>query len=438
MNLLDLYQRRGLTARRASSHKGGEYHGPCPAPGCGGEDRFHLWPQQGESGTFWCRQCGIGGDAIQFLRDIEGMGYREACAALGKEPAGLSPSSPSPPRLHPPQWQPEAATIPGEEWQAKAAALVEWAHGHLLANPEQLAWLAARGIGLETVKAARLGWSPGEHGKDLWRPRAAWGLPEEMREDTGKPRRLWIPRGLVIPRMEGAAVHRLRIRRPEGEPRYYVLPGSSAAPLYLGQDQPAAVVVEAELDALALFAAAGDLVGAYAIGNSSAKPDAASAARLRRLDLILVSTDFDDPDAKGERAGTKAARWWLERFPPAERWPVPAGKDPGDAYQAGVCLREWIIAGLPAGLSRRPETRPEAAAQAPGAGDIMEGKTGSGRRYLLVEDPEDLTEAQARHPGCAVFTLAEADALWQMTPAEAEAAISAREAGGGFDDNEPF
>ena len=436
MNILSLYQRQGLSARRASSHKGGEHHGPCP--GCGGEDRFHLWPQQGESGTFWCRVCGKGGDAIQFLREFENMGYREACAALGKELSAHSAPSSAAPRLRPPQWQPEAATIPGEDWQAKAAALVEWAHGHLLANAGQLAWLAARGIDAETVKSARLGWNPGEYGKDLWRPRAAWGLPEEIREDTGKPRRLWLPRGLIIPRLEGEAVHRLRIRRPEGEPRYYVVPGSSAAPLYLGHDRPAAVVVESELDALALFAAAGDLVGAYAIGNSSTKPDAVSAARLRRLDLLFVSTDFDEPDAKGERAGTKAARWWLEQFPQACRWPVPAGKDPGDAFKAGVNLREWIAAGLPAGLARLAERRPETSAPAPALGKVVEGKSGSGRRYLLFERPEDLAEVQAGYPGCAVFALAEADILWRMTPAEAEAAIIAREAGGGFDDNEPF
>jgi len=199
-----------------------------------------------------------------------------------------------------------------------------------------------------------------------------------------------------------------------------------------------AVVIEAELDAWALFSAAGDLVGAYAIGNSSAKPDAASAARLRRLDLILVATDFDEPDAKGERPGTKAARWWLEQFPQACRWPVPSGKDPGDAFKAGVNLRQWIAAGLPAGLARLAENWPETSAPAPALGKVMESKSSSGRRYLLVEQSEDLAEVQARYPSCAVFALAEADILWRMTPAEAEAAIIARETGADIHDNEPF
>jgi hypothetical protein len=343
MNLLDIYQGKSHQARRASSHKGGEYHGPCP--GCGGKDRFHLWPNQGENGTFWCRQCDKGGDAIRYLRDFEGMSFQEACAALGKEPGARAWHSPGGAPCRP-VWHPEPATVPGQLWQQKAEKLTIWAHDCLLSTHVELQRLAARGIDLETVKLARLGWNPGERGKDLWRPREAWGLPEEIREETGKHRRLWLPRGLVIPRMEGEGVQRLRIRRPEGEPRYYVLPGSGSAPLYLGCQHRAAVVVESELDAWALVAAAGDLVGAYGIGNSSAKPDTESFARLRALDLILVATDFDELDQKGERAGAKAARWWMETFPQADRWPVPIGKDPGEAYGAGVNLRDWIKAGI--------------------------------------------------------------------------------------------
>ena len=83
VNLLDIYQGKSLQARRASSYKGGEYHGPCPV--CGGVDRFHIWPQQGEHGSFWCRQCGKGGDAIAFLRTVDGLSYRDACTALGRD-----------------------------------------------------------------------------------------------------------------------------------------------------------------------------------------------------------------------------------------------------------------------------------------------------------------------------------------------------------------
>lgn len=345
VNLLDIYQGKSLQARRASSYKGGEYHGPCPV--CGGVDRFHIWPQQGEHGSFWCRQCGKGGDAIAFLRTFDGLSYRDACTALGRDLGDTNPPSRTT-IIRRPAWQPEPAIIPGEQWQAQAEKLTAWAHQHLLAMPEHLQWLAGRGIGLDTVKTSFLGWNPGQKGKDLWRPRQSWGLPEEINEETGKPRRLWFPQGLVIPCFNRGQVQRLRIRRPAGEPRYYVVPGSSRAPLYLARHHQAVVVVESELDALALAEAAGDLLGVYAIGNSSAKPDADSCERLREMDVLLIATDFDEPDAKGNRPGAKASRWWLETFPRARRWPPAAGKDPGEMHQAGISLREWIRVGIAA------------------------------------------------------------------------------------------
>ena len=32
-----------------------EFAGPCPW--CGGEDRFVVWPNQGQGGRFMCRRC---------------------------------------------------------------------------------------------------------------------------------------------------------------------------------------------------------------------------------------------------------------------------------------------------------------------------------------------------------------------------------------------
>ena len=61
MNILDLYGASGAgELRKASTTKGGEWHGPCP--GCGGDDRFHVWPEQKDGGTYWCRGCNKAGD----------------------------------------------------------------------------------------------------------------------------------------------------------------------------------------------------------------------------------------------------------------------------------------------------------------------------------------------------------------------------------------
>ncbi|MCL5124019.1 MAG: hypothetical protein M1511_05885 [Deltaproteobacteria bacterium] len=68
--------------RRAG--KGDEYVGACPD--CGGKDRFHVWPSDGETGRFWCRTCGRKGDGIDYLRWQHNMTFQQACDATGKTP----------------------------------------------------------------------------------------------------------------------------------------------------------------------------------------------------------------------------------------------------------------------------------------------------------------------------------------------------------------
>lgn len=77
MNVLELAQKHGIY-KRISSAKGGEYAGPCPVKSTcngSGEDRFHIWPEQDDHGSWWCRKCEKGGDAIQFLMDVEGLSF---------------------------------------------------------------------------------------------------------------------------------------------------------------------------------------------------------------------------------------------------------------------------------------------------------------------------------------------------------------------------
>jgi hypothetical protein len=86
MNLLDLIS-RDVPLRRTSSKHGGEFSGPCPL--CRrGKDRFKVWPvlrrwaclgfKAGRAG------CDRSGDAIDYLRQRDGMSYADACAQLGR------------------------------------------------------------------------------------------------------------------------------------------------------------------------------------------------------------------------------------------------------------------------------------------------------------------------------------------------------------------
>ncbi len=347
-----LYRRVG-----SSSVRGPEYHGPCPV--CGGNDRFHLWPEQG-TGSFWCRGCEKGGDLVEFYRWRDGVGYKDACQRAGIDAktyaAQSTPSTKN--NTTSALFVPRSADPVLPAWSEHAAKFADWCHLQLLNTPNQLAWLAARGIDADLVAQFNLGWNP----VDTWRAREAWGLPTLLRGD-GKPKKLWLPQGLIIPQSIDNTVARLRIRRPDGEPKYYVVPGSSREPFVTGTES-AYVVVESELDAISLHGAAGDLVGCVAMGNSTAKPTAALWMLLQRSIHISVSLDSDAPKknqqtGKMEAAGASASRWWLTNVPTAERVPMIGGKDPGEAYQNGVNLRAWVLAGLPPRFHLKDRMRSE-------------------------------------------------------------------------------
>ncbi|EFL53031.1 P4 alpha zinc-binding domain protein [Solidesulfovibrio fructosivorans JJ]] len=387
-DLLGLFEAHGLAPKKKT---GGEWAAPCPA--CGGEDRCMIKPADHEGrGGYWCRQCGAYGDAIQFLRDYEGMSYVEACRHLGIEAARATASSlPRPPKPSAGQGTFEAAPSvpPAELWTQKATDFAAWAHQQLLASPKELAWLAARGLPLEAVQRYRLGWNPGEKGRScLIRPRARWGLPpvEGKPDKSGKPtlkKTFWIPRGLVIPHFAGTApdspVARLRIRRPEAdrrefraETKYYVIPGSNMDAMILGRDARAFVVVESELDALMLHHVAGDLAGAVSVMTASVrKIEAGVLETLHDALAILVALDAEGKDG----AGAKGCARWMASFPRAKRWPVPVGKDPGEAFEKGANLRAWILAGLPAVL--RPGLLPPGQPRCVGAGEEEAARGGA-------------------------------------------------------------
>jgi hypothetical protein len=301
---------------------------------------------------FYCFGCGKGGDVLDFLQAHLGLSFpdavRHAAARCGVDVETADGTAAQPvPRVAPkppaaPAWSPDRRRAPDATWIEHAAKLVDWAHAQLLgeAGTAVRAWLWARGIDAAAVERFKLGWNPGRGGKDLYRERKSWGLPDEMRPD-GRAKKLWIPRGLVIPLVVDGDVWRVRIRREENTgPRYYVLPGSSMRQLVAAGGRPAAVVVESELDAVMLAAIAGDLVTAVGLGSASARPDADAHALLADAVRILVSLDYDG-------AGKDNWQWWRAHYRQAKRYPTSSGKDPGEAYQSGSDIRAWIIGGLP-------------------------------------------------------------------------------------------
>jgi len=352
-DMVQLVEAAGVVLKKVAGTNGGEWAGACP--GCGGSDRFRVWPaDRGGRGSFWCRGCGRGGDDVQFLVEFKGMGYKKAFAACGREgvPSGYRPAAYRAVAASAAEnaFVPRGYNPPVETWEIKAAAFADAAHAALLENDAVLRYLAGRGLDLQAVKGFRLGWFAGENGKNcLFRPRVAWGLPRVFNPKTGKDKMLWIPRGLVIPTWKGGRLYRLRIRRPaedlrtDADVKYYVVPGSGMDLAGHNPDHRVYVVVEADLDEMLIARRAGSIVGSVALGSAAAKPGAGMYWRLQQAVRLLIALDHGDDNL----AGAKAARWWLDQFPQARRWPVPMGKDPGEAFEKGVDIKAWIHAGLP-------------------------------------------------------------------------------------------
>ena len=347
MNLLDITFLAG-TLKHVAGNSGGEFAGPCPK--CGGEDRFRVWPDHpsgAAGGKFYCRGCHWSGDGIAFLMEQEGMKYPEACRQLGQAPKMRR----APTIKVKDTWEPKTAILPGEDWQKAAGKFAAFAAGQMGKNKAAQEYAHGRGLTPETIQALRIGWNP----STLRQERESWGLPEEISDKTGKPKRIWLPSGLVIPSMDkNGNIVALKIRRsnwkPEDElPKYVWVSGGYNAPMVLLEEKgKPCVVVESELDAIFCAQSAGSLVTAIAMRSSVNRPDAATHRLLAAAPLILVSLDADE-------AGTKEIKWWEDYYMSAKWWPVPTGKDVGDMMATPGMVRAWIEAGLPEQRQEQPQ-----------------------------------------------------------------------------------
>jgi len=323
-NVLDVALDLGLQPRHVASTGQGEYSSSCPF--CGGQNRFRLWPNEGRGGRYWCRQCDRKGDAIQLCRDACGLTYPEACERLGALPRSVLPDLP----YRPP---PRPSTSPSLAWQAKAEAFVAKTHRLLLANAQMVQQLKEdRGLDMETMLKARLGWNPRECREE----RMHWDLPVTAGKSI-----LYLPRGMVIPRLEGRLVQGIKVRRsdwvPEDRwPKYWLIAGSKSTPSIYGEPFRPFFVVESELDALLVQQEARDLVRCLALGGVSNSPDQHVEAQLR-AEPFLLSLDYDD-------AGRVGYEKWQSHYPNAVVWPSDVGKSVGD--MRGADLRAWVVAGL--------------------------------------------------------------------------------------------
>lgn len=356
MNLVELAKEKGLYPRRTAATHGGEYH--CACPECGGKDRFVIWPNQKQNkcvGRYWCRQCSVHGDAIEFCRKIMGLSWDDALKKLDLpsiqfEKQHLLARS-TRPKL-------AVANEPPQLWKERANGFVQRSHDALLRTPEIMECFYERGFNDEAIRKFQLGYScspPSSAMKDSLYEYADWGLAPETKEN-GSIKPLWIPHGLVAPAYsEKKEVVKINIRRLswfEGDKmgKYIKVKGSMKAPAVYGDaSKRVAVILESELDAMLIQQFAAELCFCVATGGSTQPIDLYTDHLLRKTLVILICPDVDS-------AGAQFCYRLLGEYKQAKLWPAPLGKSPGDALKDhGIDLLEWIVQGLPIALQPQQE-----------------------------------------------------------------------------------
>ncbi len=355
---------RDTELRRVASTHGGELAGPCPLCHQGGSrttgtDRYRVWPSEGRWACLGPRAgrngCDLHGDAIDYLRHRDGIGYREACERLGVEPrvgangggtrcGGNAGEDACAPRAAGPcaLSLPAPLTPPGPRWQAHGRGIIARCAIRLF-RPEgarALGYLHGRGLSDETLNRYDIGYNP----QHLAEPHADWGL--EAPADPSQ--RIHLPRGITIPWFAGGALWRINVRRPvtavqiaAGQAKYLGPSGFGNALFNadsLDVDKPV-VLVEGEIDALTVAQACRDSVAVVATGSTAGGRREEWIDRLRAAPCVLVAFDHD---ANG--AGDKAAGWWLCILPNASRW-LPLTHDVNSSPQPLDVLR-WVEQGL--------------------------------------------------------------------------------------------
>lgn len=219
--------------------------GPCPW--CGeGEDRFVVWDQK-----WWCRRCEKSGDAINWVRERDGLSFQEACKKLGVSLASNRPNSRTIARPHKRDEQPhdnikitperESAALIDPVWGPAARAFAQECHVRLMVSAtKQRDYLYQRGISEASLLHMQIGYNH----KDQT---LHWGATK-----------VFAPAGIVFPWYdEKEALVRVNFRCDSGPHKYRLADGSAQA-FYLGERLKQgchAIIVEGEIDALTILQA---------------------------------------------------------------------------------------------------------------------------------------------------------------------------------------
>jgi putative DNA primase/helicase len=271
--------RRSVVLKRV----GRELVGPCPA--CGGRDRFAV----NVGKRIWnCRGCQKGGDVVDLVRHLDGVGFAAAVEILTGEKPRPAPARTATPKV-------DAGNDDYEQRQQRKAAWL-WAQRRPIAGSIAERYLReARGCGgaLPPTLAFLPPGKPEHHAALI----AAFNIPHEPEPGIlGEPRNVDAVHLTLLERDGSGKAEiekpKIVVGRPLGRPIVLAPPN----------DRLALSVTEGIEDALTAHQVLG--LGAWAAGSAGFMPALADIVP----DYIEAVTIFGHPDRAGQDNAAKLAR----------------------------------------------------------------------------------------------------------------------------------
>lgn len=284
-------------------------------------------------------RCGQSWDVFAFLQRLHGMSFSESKKHLIERYIGSGVVTQDvQPRQRPAPRPIEQSQPPSDEWQLKAARIIDYAQDVLWGKDgvKAMSYLRnQRGLNGVVIQHAQLGYIPGGP------------------KDWVKMEGLSIPCGILIPWAVDDIIWGLKVRRAAGEPKYMQVSGGNVkGGLYwAGEIEPgkALIIDEGEFNALAMWQAiiASDApacaVAIGSTGNASLNlrwyPAIAAAPR------AYARMDAGSGDKAAQVLGSLSAAVRALRMPEDEEFPeTNAVKDPNEMLVkwGEKSLADWI------------------------------------------------------------------------------------------------
>jgi DNA primase len=306
------------------------------------DDRHPSFSVSPEKGLWFCFVCGIGGDAISFVMEIENVDFLEACEILagGRLPA-LSGALPA-------AWTKAAQPRPPRELSRVEKDVLELAakvyHTTLVAGPKDdgspYGYLLKRGLAVETIQEFQFGYCSGDMletalGYLRIAPEHAESVGLLWRKDEDRPTWEFL-RGRItfVERDRDGRVVHMGGRDLAGQARRkYLFLADVDKPLYglarLDRARPA-FVVEAFFDYVTLWQWG---YQAVAVMGTHLKPE--HVERLAKVERLVFVPQNDEPNGEGKpTAAEMALARWQEALGEQAVLRLPGGvKDVNDLAQ---------------------------------------------------------------------------------------------------------